>query len=124
VAIQAISATICNPASTDVVTNVTSALTVVTVGGNTVTFPNFPGQTLLYMSVGTTGGTVQCTVGATIFGQAYAPLTAITLTASNAYVMGPFHSALETPGQSNVISVIFSAAIIVSVAVLQLAGVY
>ncbi|MHB1956710.1 MAG: hypothetical protein ACYCOU_23545 [Sulfobacillus sp.] len=106
-----------------VANDVTAVLTAIT-GGNTVSFPNFPGQTVLYIAVGATGGTVQTEVGTTIFGQSFAAYTALTLVASTVYILGPFHSALEAPGSSNLISVVTSAALVASMACLQLSGVY
>ncbi|MGA2412702.1 MAG: hypothetical protein ABSG46_20255 [Candidatus Binataceae bacterium] len=120
-ATQTLTAQLCGADS--VANNVTTGLTVIT-GGNTVAFPNFPGQTILLISVGGTGGTVQTTVGSTIFGQAFASYTALTLTLSTIYVLGPFHSALELPGASNVVQVITSAGLVASMACLQLSGVY
>jgi hypothetical protein len=111
-----------SPAATDLVNNVTGALVVIT-GGNTVQFPNYTGQTLLFISVGGTGGTVQCNVGTTIFGQSFAAFTAVSLTASTLYVMGPFHSALDIPTTINV-TVVTSGALVSSMAALQLLGVY
>ena len=119
-ATQTLSATLA--AADTVANNVTAALTVIT-GGNTVQFPNFPGQTFLVVSVGTTGGTIQTNIGSTIFGQSFTAFGAVTLTASTVYIWGPFHSALQQPG-TNQMSVVTSAALISSMACIQLSGVF
>jgi hypothetical protein len=123
VATQVLAALLVPPAATDVATNVTAGLTSIT-GGNTVQFPNIPGSTTLLISVGGTGGTIQVNVGATIFGQAFAPFTAITLTATTVYVAGLFHSALESSITGNLVSLVTSGALVSSMAVLQFQGVY
>ena len=122
-ATQVLAATLVPPAATDVATSITAGLTSIT-GGNTVQFPNIPGSTTLIISVSTTGGTIQVNVGATIFGQSFAPFTAITLTASTLYVAGLFHSALESSISGNTISLVTSGALVSSMAVLQFQGVY
>lgn len=104
------------------VINLTSGVTVIT-PGNTASFPNFPGQTALFIAVGGTGGTIQLNVGTTIFGQSFAAFSVITLVLSNNYILGAFHSALELPN-SNTITVTTSGSLVSSMAVLQLAGVY
>jgi hypothetical protein len=109
-------------ATTSNLVNLTTGVTVIT-PGNTAAFPNFPGQTLLFIAVGGTGGTIQLNVGTTIFGQSFAAFSVITLTLSSNYVLGAFHSALELPN-SNTVTVTTSGALVSSMAVLQLAGVY
>jgi hypothetical protein len=121
-AVQILTPILCTPAVTGGIVAPTAGLTVIT-GGNTVQFANVPGQTLLYISAGTTGGTIQLNVGATIFGQSFAAFTAITLSTSTIYVFGPFHSALDTPGTTTV-NVVTSGALVSSMAALQLQGVY
>jgi hypothetical protein len=107
-----------------VANNVTSQLVSIT-GGNTVQFAagSVIGQTFLYISVGTVGGTVQTNIGTTIFGQSYAPYSAVTLTASTVYVLGPFHSALYQTG-TNIVTVTTGAGLLSSMAVVELSGVY
>jgi hypothetical protein len=125
VATQTLTPVVLNPATTATtanITNLTSGVTAIT-GGNTVQFPNITGQTLLYIAVGGTGGTIQLNVGSTIFGQTFAPFSVITLTLSTNYILGLIHSALDIPGSINV-TVLTSGALVSSMAALQMVGVY
>jgi hypothetical protein len=91
--------------------------------GNGVLFTNYgPGQTLLLVSVGSTATTFTVAVGSTLFNQAATGFSVVgTVSALN--LLGPFHSALDQQGTSQV-AVDFSNVTSVLCAVLQLSGVY
>ncbi|MHB1956711.1 MAG: hypothetical protein ACYCOU_23550 [Sulfobacillus sp.] len=91
--------------------------------GNGVQFTNYPGQTFLLISVGTTVTTLTVVIGATLFGQAATSFSVGPLTASTLALVGPFHSALDQVGTSQV-AVDFSSVTNILCAVLQASGVY
>jgi hypothetical protein len=93
--------------------------------GNGVQFTNFPGQTLLLISVGATACTATIAVGATLYGQPAAGFV-VPLVLSSLNVLGPFYSAAEINliGTSGLIGVDFSSVTAILCAAVQLAGVY
>jgi hypothetical protein len=92
--------------------------------GNGVTFPNFPGQTLFVVSNGATPTTLTVIIGSTLFGQSATSYSVGPTSATTINLVGPFHSALEASGSSNLIAIDFSSVTGVIVACLQLTGVY
>jgi hypothetical protein len=124
VATQILTPTLVPAAEATTVTNLVNLTTPTTITpGNTVQFANVPGQTILYIAVQATGGTIQLNVGSTIFGQSFAAFSTIALTASNNYILGAFHSALDVQGQTYV-TLVTSGALTSEMTVLQLAGVF
>jgi hypothetical protein len=120
--IQAQSASVLTPAN---LTTLASAGTAPGVGaGNGVQFTNFPGQTVLLVSVGATPSTATIVIGPTLYGQAATGI-AVPLVISVLNMLGPFYSAAELVliGTSGVTAVDFSSATAVLCAAIQLAGV-
>jgi hypothetical protein len=92
--------------------------------GNGVQFTNYgPGQTLLYVQLGSTASTLTVQIGSTLFNQGATGFTVGPLTASTVSMVGPFHSALDQQGTSQV-AVDFSSVTNCLVIAVQLAGVY
>jgi len=92
--------------------------------GNGVQFMNFPGQTLLLVSVGVTVTTPTIAIGTTLYGQASAGIVMSALTASALSIIGPFFSVeeLQLAGTSGLIAVDFSSATSILCSVIQLGG--
>jgi hypothetical protein len=91
--------------------------------GNGVTFPNVTGQTLLaILSTGTTT-TLSVIVGTTLFGQAATSFSVVLPATAGTYVVGPFHSSMDIVG-SILVAVDFSSVTGITVAAVQLQGVY
>jgi hypothetical protein len=91
--------------------------------GNGVQFTNFPGQTILLVSVGTTPTTLTVVIGSTLFGVAATGFPVGPLTASAISIVGPFHTALDQPG-TQLVAVDFSAVTNILCVAVQLAGVF
>ncbi|MGA2412703.1 MAG: hypothetical protein ABSG46_20260 [Candidatus Binataceae bacterium] len=91
--------------------------------GNGVQFTNVPGQTFLLVQLGTTASTLTVNIGATLFGLAATAFSVGPLTVSTLSLLGPFHSALDQAGTSQV-AVDFSSVTNVLCVVLQASGVY
>lgn len=72
-------------------------------GNTTFTFVN-TGNNVIVLVNGATGAQVQVTIGQTILGQPVTSFTALTVNATTTTILGPFHSALNTPG-GNIITV-------------------
>lgn len=81
------------------------------------------GVQFLAVQSSTAGLTVAVSVGATVLGQAVPAFTAVTLTSGHLNLFGPFHSVLNQPGTPNVL-VTLSSITNITVALLQMAGVY
>jgi hypothetical protein len=92
--------------------------------GNGVQFVNYPGQTFLLVSMGSTASTATVAIGATLYGQPAAGVP-VPLTISALNLLGPFYSAAEQAliGTSGLIGIDFSSVTAVLCAVLQFAGV-
>jgi hypothetical protein len=104
--------------------NGTTAVTPTSGAGNGVLFTNYgPGSSLLLVGLGTTATTLTVVIGTTLFGNSATSFSVGPLTISTLSIVGPFHSALDQGGTSQV-AVDFSSATNVICAVLQLAGVY
>lgn len=81
------------------------------------------GREFLLCSAATTSLTVTVNVGSTVLGQAVSAFTPIALTNGHITAVGPFHSVLNQPGTQTV-TVTLSSTTSITVALLQLPGVY
>jgi hypothetical protein len=90
--------------------------------GNGVLLANTLDSMLVVVSTGT-ASTLTVNVGTTLFGQAVANFTVSLPATAGTYIIGPFHSALNQPGTSQ-IAVDFSSITGLTVGAFQLPGVY
>jgi hypothetical protein len=90
--------------------------------GNGVTLPNYPGQSFLLVSVGTTATTATVQIGTTEFGQGATGFS-VALTVSALNLLGPFHTAMDQVG-GILVAVDFNNTTAVLCAALQALGVY
>lgn len=81
------------------------------------------GREFLAVLASTTSLTVTVNVGSTVLGQAVSSFNAVTLTNGHLSLFGPFHTAVNQAGTSTV-QVTLSSTTSISVALLQMAGVY
>lgn len=100
--------------------NVTAALATPT--ATTLLFAN-TGRELLIVSAGAVSETVTVDVGALVDGQAVTNFSTVNLTNSDLYSFGPFHSVLDQSG-TNEVQVVLSTISSITVALLQMVGVY
>lgn len=98
-----------------------NATTTVTSGaGNGVQFLN--SNSFLVVNVGATPTTLTVVVGSLILGQSVTPFSIGPLTASNSYIIGPFHTALNLAGTS-LVAIDFSSSATITVGSFMLSGV-
>jgi hypothetical protein len=88
----------------------------------TLQFTN-TGREILFVMPATTGLTVTVDVGALVLGQSVANFTAVNLTNAHLESFGPFHTAVNQAGTS-IVQVVLSATANITVALLQMSGVY
>jgi hypothetical protein len=100
--------------------NITAQLAAPT--ATTLLFAN-TGREILFVTNSSTDSTVTVDVGALVDGQTVTNFSAVTLTEADIYSFGPFHSVLDQSG-TNEIQVVLSTTTDMSVALLQMAGVY
>jgi hypothetical protein len=100
--------------------NITSLLAAPT--GTTLLFAN-TGREMLFVAPGASSETVTVDVGALVDGQAVTNFSAVTMTSTDLYVFGPYHSVLDQNG-TNEIQVTLSTTTSITVALLQMPGVY
>jgi hypothetical protein len=100
--------------------NITSLLAAPT--QTTLLFAN-TGREILFVSAGASSETVTVDVGALVDGQSVANFSAVTMTSSDLYAFGPFHSVLDQSG-TNEVQVVLSTTTSITVALLQMVGVY
>lgn len=90
--------------------------------GTTLQFSNTGREMLLVLP--TAGSeTVTVDVGALVDGQAVTNFSAVTLTSTDMYAFGPFHSVLDQAG-TNTIQVVLSTTSSITVGLFQTVGVY
>ncbi len=75
------------------------------------------------MSAATTSLTVTVDVGALVDGQTVSNFNAVTLTNGHLSTFGPFHSVLDQNG-TNQVQVVLSSTTSITVALLQMVGVF
>lgn len=100
--------------------NITTALATPT--ATTLLFAN-TGRELLIVSAGAVSETVTVDVGALVDGQAVTNFSAVSLTNGDLYSFGPFHSVLDGSG-TNEVQVVLSTITSITVALLQMVGVF
>jgi hypothetical protein len=88
----------------------------------TLLFAN-TGREFLVVSAATTSLTVTVDVGALVDGQTVSNFSAVTLTNAHFSIFGPYHSVLDQSG-TNQIQVVLSSTTSITVALLQMVGVY
>jgi hypothetical protein len=88
----------------------------------TLLFAN-TGRELLVVAAATTALTVTVDIGALVLGQAVSNFSSVTLTNAHTSIFGPFHSVLDQSG-TNQIQVVLSSTTSITVALLQMVGVY
>lgn len=81
------------------------------------------GREILIVVPAAAAETVTVDIGAKILGQAVTAFSAVSLTSTDVYAFGPFHSVLEQPG-GDLIEVTLSTTTSISVCLLQLPGVF
>jgi hypothetical protein len=81
------------------------------------------GREFLVVVPGASSETVTVDVGTTVLGQAVANFASVTMTSTDIYTFGQFHSVLQQPGGST-IQITLSTITSIQVALLQSAGVY
>jgi hypothetical protein len=81
------------------------------------------GRERLYVLLASSTATVTVDFGALVLGQTVANFNSVSLTATDLYQFGPFHSVLDQPG-GNLIQVTLSTTSNVTIALLQGVGVY
>jgi len=100
--------------------NITTQLATPT--GTTLQFPN-TGREILFVLPASSAETVTVDFGTLLLGQAVSNFTTVTLTTTDMYAFGPFHSVLDVAG-GNTLQVTLSTITSISVALLQTVGVY
>jgi hypothetical protein len=100
--------------------NITALLATPT--ATTLLFAN-TGRERLYVSAGASSETVTVDVGALVDGQSVSNFSAVTMTSSDLYQFGPFHSILDQNG-TNQIQVVLSTITSITVVLLQGIGVF
>jgi len=100
--------------------NITALLTTPT--GTTLQFQN-TGRERLIVVPGASSETVTVDIEELIEGQSVSNFASVTLTTSDYYQFGPFHSVLEIPGTS-LIQVVLSTISSIQIALLQGVGVF
>jgi hypothetical protein len=100
--------------------NITGILATPT--ATTLQFAN-TGREILFVLPAASSETVTVDVGALVDGQTVTNFSSVTLTSTDIYAFGPFHSVLDQSG-TNLIQVVLSTISSISVALLQMAGVF
>jgi hypothetical protein len=100
--------------------NITAQLATPT--ATTLLFAN-TGREILFVAAGASSETVTVDVGALVDGQSVSNFSAVTMTSTDTYAFGPFHSVLDQNG-TNEIQVVLSTTSSITVALLQTVGVY
>lgn len=100
--------------------NITALLATPT--ATTLLFSN-TGRERLYVAAGAGSETVTVDVGALVDGQSVTNFSAVTMTSTDLYQFGPFHSVLDQNG-TNQIQVVLSTITNITVVLLQGIGVF
>jgi len=88
----------------------------------TLLFAN-TGREILFVLPSASSETVTVDVGALVDGQTVSNFSAVTLTSTDIYAFGPFHSVLDQSG-TNQIQVVLSTTSNITIALLQTIGVF
>ena len=100
--------------------NVTAALAAPT--STTLQFNN-TGREILAVAAGASAETVTVDIGALVLGETVSNFSSVTLTSTDVYLFGPFHSVVDQSGTTSV-QVTLSTTTAITVALLQTVGVY
>jgi hypothetical protein len=100
--------------------NITALLATPT--ATTLQFAN-TGRERLYVVPGASAETVTVDIGTQVLGQSVTNFSSVTLTSSDVYQFGRFHSVLDQPG-GNLIQITLSTITSIQVALVQDVGVY
>lgn len=100
--------------------DITALLTTPT--GTTLQFAN-TGREVLLVAAAAVSETVTVDIGSTVLGQAVTNFTTVNLTNAHTVAFGPFHSLLDQPGGTTV-QVVLSTITSITVALVQMVGVY
>jgi hypothetical protein len=100
--------------------NITAVLAAPT--GATLQFAN-TGKEILIVVPTASSETVTVDIGTLVLGQAVANFSAVTMTSTDIYAFGPFHSVLDQPG-GDTIQVVLSTTSTIEIALIQYVGVY
>lgn len=100
--------------------NITALLATPT--ATTLQFAN-TGRERLIVVPGAGSETVTVDIGSLVLGQAVTNFASVTMTSTDIYQFGPFHSVLDQSG-TNLIQVVLSTITSIQVALLQSVGVY
>lgn len=90
--------------------------------GTNLQFSN-SGREMLLIVPSASAETATVDFGTTVLGQAVSNFSSVTMTSTDMYAFGPFHSVLDQPGGST-IQVTLSTTTAVTVALVQTAAVY
>jgi hypothetical protein len=88
----------------------------------TLLFAN-TGREILFVAAAASAETVTVDVGALVDGQTVTAFSSVTLTSGHTVSFGPFHSVLDQSG-TNEIQVVLSTTTSITVALLQMTGVF
>jgi hypothetical protein len=100
--------------------NITSLLAAPTATG--LLFTN-TGREILFVLPSAGSLTVTVDIGSLVLGQSVTNFSSVTLTSTDIYAFGPFHSVLDNTGTSQ-IQVTLSTTSTITIALLQTVGVY
>lgn len=88
----------------------------------TLQFAN-TGREILLVAAGAVSETVTVDVGVLVLGQSVSNFTTVNLTNGHTEAFGPFHSVVDQSG-TNLVQVVLSTVTSITVALLQMPGVY
>ena len=88
----------------------------------TLQFAN-TGREILLVAAGATSETATVDFGALVLGQSITNFSTVNLTNGDTYAFGPFHSVVDQSG-TNLIQVVLSTTSSITVALIQMIGVY
>ena len=84
---------------------------------------NNTGQQILAVAAGASAETVTVDIGALVLGETVSNFSSVTLTSTDLYLFGPFHSVVDQSGTTDV-QVTLSTTTAITVGLLQTVGVY
>ena len=100
--------------------NLTTLLVAAT--GTTISFSN-SGREIVLVLLASSTATVQVDFGTLVLGEAVTNFSTVSLTATDLYAFGPFHTLLDQPGGA-LINITLSTVTNVTVALVQTTAVY
>ncbi len=88
----------------------------------TLQFSN-TGREILFVAAASTSETVTVDIGALVLGQTVSNFTTVNLTNGHTVAFGPFHSVVDQTG-TNLVQVVLSTITSITIALLQMVGVF